>query len=286
VGGPPGGGAGYSQRAPLRQEMVRAAVVPGSRLWTAVRVVGQTGSTNEDLLAEARAGAPAGIVLVAEAQTRGRGRLDRGWQSQPRSALTFSALLRPAGVPAANRGWLPLLTGVAVALALRAQTGLDVRLKWPNDVLIGDAKLAGILAEQAGDVIVVGAGINVSQVQDELPSARATSLWLQGARSLDRLAILTAVLREFERWYLPWAAPEQRQDARGAAGQPGDAAATGLRSEYLRLCATIGRDVRVELPADGVLAGRACDIDGVGRLLVNAANGLQAVTAGDIIHVR
>jgi len=278
-----GGAAGPgSQRSPLRQEALREALVPGSRLWTQVRVLRQTGSTNEDLLADATSGAGAGVVLVAEEQTRGRGRQDRGWQSQPGAALTFSVLLRPVGVPPASRGWLPLLAGVAVASALRAQTGLDIGLKWPNDVLVGTGtpggtgKLAGILAEQAGDAIVVGIGINVSQTQDELPPGQATSLWLQGAVSTDREALLAAVLREFERWYLRWIADPQ----------PGDADASGLRAEYLRLCTTIGRDVRVELPGGGVLAGRACDVDGVGRLLVNAPNGLQAVSAGDIIHLR
>jgi BirA family biotin operon repressor/biotin-[acetyl-CoA-carboxylase] ligase len=143
-------------RAPLSQAQLRAAVVAGSRLFSQLQVVTRTGSTNADLLAAAGSGAPAGAVLAAEEQTSGRGRLDRSWHSQPGAALTFSVLLRPAGVPAASRGWLPLLTGVAAATALRASTGLDISLKWPNDVLCGGAKLAGILAEQAGGAIVVG----------------------------------------------------------------------------------------------------------------------------------
>src|SRR5271165_3331461 len=225
-------------RVPLDEAALRAAILPASNLWSALTVAASTGSTNEDLLAAARAGAPAGSVLVAEEQTRGRGRLDRMWQSQPGAALTFSVLLRPVAVPPAGRGWLPLLAGVAVAAGLGAQAGLEVSLKWPNDVLAGQAKLAGILAEQTGNAIVVGIGLNVSQGRDELPSDQATSVWLAGATGADRGGILAAVLREFERWYQRWT----------GGPRPGDATASGLRAQYLRYCATVGKDVRVELP--------------------------------------
>jgi BirA family biotin operon repressor/biotin-[acetyl-CoA-carboxylase] ligase len=191
-------------------------------------------------------------------------------------------LLRPTAVPPAGRGWLPLVTGVAVAAAIHAECALDASLKWPNDVLSGagtpgqTGKLAGILAEQAGAAVVVGIGLNVSQSQDELPSDQATSLRLQGAARIDRPALLVAVLREFERWYLRWA----------AGPVPGDANRSGLRSEYLRLSATVGRTVRVELPGGTVITGRASDIDAVGRLLIDGEDGVQAVSAGDVIHVR
>ncbi len=258
---------------------MRAAVLAGSAVFTSVEVVGKTGSTNADLSTAARAGAAPGAVLVAEEQTAGRGRLDRSWHSQPGAALTFSVLLRPGGVPPAARGWLPLLTGVAVADAIEAQTGVGVTLKWPNDVLAGGeapGKLAGILAEQAADAIVVGVGLNVSASRDELPSGQATSLWLAGADSPDRQAILIAVLRELEHWYLSWTS--------GPA--PGDATACGLRAAYLRSCSTVGRDVRVELPGGSVLTGRATDVDAAGCLLVSAADGQYAVSAGDVVHVR
>src|SRR5208283_1893563 len=129
----------------------------------------RTGSTNADLMARALRGAPEGVVLAAEEQSAGRGRLGRTWVSPPRAALTFSLLVRPAAVPPARRGWLPLLAGVAVATAVTAVTGVQTRLKWPNDVLTGYAKLAGILAEAAGDAVVVGVGLNVSTEPGELP---------------------------------------------------------------------------------------------------------------------
>src|ERR1019366_2617897 len=134
---------------------------PGG-FWQQIRVVQVTGSTNADLLAEAAAGAAGGRVLVAETQTAGRGRLGRHWVSPPHTSLAFSVLLRPYDLPPARRSWIPLLAGVAVASALRGYAAVDAWLKWPNDVLVGAAKLAGILAEQHRDAIVVGVGVNVS----------------------------------------------------------------------------------------------------------------------------
>jgi BirA family biotin operon repressor/biotin-[acetyl-CoA-carboxylase] ligase len=268
----------HPHRVRLAEAVLAAQALVGSQLYTSIRVVEETGSTNADLLAAARSGAAAGAVLVAEEQTAGRGRLDRSWQSQPGASLTFSVLLRPSGVPAASRGWLPLLTGVAIASALHAQTALDISLKWPNDVLAGPAggKLAGILAEQAEDAVVVGIGLNVSATESELPGDQATSLWLAGAAEPDRQAILIALLSELEQWYLRWA----------GGPRPGDAEASGLRASYLHWCATIGRNVRVEMPGGRTLTGQASDVDGIGRLLVTADDGVHAISAGDVVHVR
>jgi BirA family transcriptional regulator, biotin operon repressor / biotin---[acetyl-CoA-carboxylase] ligase len=286
---------GLDHHGMLRPRELRERVLRASGLWSDVEVVAETGSTNEDLIAAARDGAAEGRVLVAERQTKGRGRLGRSWQSEPGAALTFSVLLRPTHVPPPARGWLPLLAGVAVTAGIRAQTGLDVSLKWPNDVLAGPpepaprgfrgsapepapgaAKLAGILAEQTGDAIVVGTGLNVAASPDDLPNAIATSLAELGAPGVDREELLAAILGEFEHWYRRWACGDS----------PGDAIASGLRAEYLRNCATIGRPVRVELPGGATISGQARDIDGAGRLLVAAGDAVERVSAGDVIHVR
>ena len=246
--------------------------VTGS-LWTSVSVVPVTGSTNADLLSR---GGAEGQVLVAESQTAGRGRMGRTWVSSAGASLTFSVLLRPVTVPAARRGWLPLLTGVAVAVAVRDVSGVPAMLKWPNDVLAGSRKLAGILAEQSGDVVVVGIGVNVATPADALPVSPgglpATSLLVEGA-AVSREALLAAILRELERRYPAF------RDSSGAAG---------LAAEYRAWCATLGRQVRVELPGGGTLPGVAEDIDADGRLLVRPTSGASpvAVSAGDVIHVR
>ena len=257
---------------------MRAAVVRPGGLWRAVEVTEVTGSTNADLLARAADGSPEGLVLAAEQQHAGRGRLGRTWTSPPRAALTFSVLLRPA-VPRARLGWLPLLAGVAVAAAVRAATGLDAQLKWPNDVLVGTAKLAGILAEAAGEAVVVGIGLNVSTEPAVPPPGPgglpATSLAIEGAATTDRAALLAAILAGLERRYRAW---DQVF---------GDPERSGLRAEYTRLCATLGRRVRVELPGGRVLDGVAADLDADGRLLVSIPPDADLpVAAGDIVHLR
>ncbi len=250
--------------------LTRAVVRPGG-LWREIQVLAVTGSTNADLLARARAGAAEGAVLVAEAQTAGRGRVNRSWVSPPRAALTFSVLLRPAAVRPAQRGWLPLLTGVAVAAALRESAGVDAALKWPNDVLIGGRKVAGILAEAHGDAIVTGVGLNVTLTAPDLPMPGATSLLLAGAAVTDRQVLAAAILDRLAVRYRAWcAAPD----------------AAAWREDYLRCCATVGQPVRVQLPGGSGLSGTAVDVDPAGRLVVRAAAGLIPVSAGDVVHVR
>lgn len=270
----------------MDEGMLRAAALGG--FWTALDVVASTGSTNVDLLARAAddAGGPEGQVLIAEEQTAGRGRLGRTWTSVPGASLTFSVLLRPATVPPARRGLLALLTGVAVATAVRSVTdggsgaGVEAVLKWPNDVLVGDRKLAGILAEQSpdGSAVVIGTGINVATRADALPVSptglAGTSLLAQGA-AVEREALLLAVLRQLERWYVAFRADP-------------DAVRTGLLDAYLPLCVTLGQQVRVELPVGRFMTGVARGIDPEGRLLIsdNPADPPMAISAGDVVHLR
>ena len=155
-------------RAPLDAAALRSRAVRPDGLWREIEVVESTGSTNADLLARALRGEPEGTVLAAEEQRAGRGRMGRTWTSPPRAALTFSLLLKPV-VPLARRGWLPLLTGVAVAAAVTKATGVETGLKWPNDLLAADAELVGNFAEAAGDTVVVGIGLNVSTEPAEFP---------------------------------------------------------------------------------------------------------------------
>jgi len=268
-------------RAPLDPTALRADLIRPNGFWREITVVDRTGSTNADLAERAAAGAPEGTVLVAEEQVAGRGRLGRQWVSPARSSIMVSVLLRPAGVPPAQRGWLPLLAGVAAATAVGRATAVPARLKWPNDLLVAERKLAGILAEQSGDAVVVGLGLNVSTTDAELPAPTpsalpATSLRLAGATDLDRTALLAALLAEFERWYLAWT----------RTTPPGDPQASGLRTAYLDLCTTVGRDVRVERPAGQLTAGRATGVDPAGRLIVAGPGGTEAVSAGDVRHLR
>ncbi len=245
-----------------------------AHLPASVEVVEHADSTNSLVTNRAREGAPHGLVIAAEHQTAGRGRLDRSWETPPYAALTFSVLVRP-DLPAEDWPWLPLLTGYAVHAALVDRVpGLG--LKWPNDVLVphpdGDRKLAGILVERVetdqGPAAVLGIGINVSQQQAELPVPEATSLFLEVEGNPDRTEVLGTVLGSIEALY------PLLQDT------------DSLRRAYCGECLTIGKQIQVVVPGGDPVVGVAVDIDPTGRLVVETASGEVAVAAGDVIHVR
>jgi BirA family biotin operon repressor/biotin-[acetyl-CoA-carboxylase] ligase len=279
------------ERPPLSAKVLSRGLVEHG-IWREIRVVDETGSTNADVVELARSGAAAGFVLIAEHQTAARGRLDRSWSAPARSGLTFSVLLRPAditpevmpdlqvglpplasvAVPPAKWSLLPLVVGVGVASALRRVAEVDVGLKWPNDLMIGDRKVGGILAETVDDSVVVGVGLNVSLRDVELPVPTAISLALVGASCTDRDTLLRAVLRGIGDAYLAWR----------RVGGDGE---RGALPRYRELCVTLGRDVRVDL-GSGSLEGRAVDVGPDGSLVVETAAGRRSVTAGDVVHVR
>ncbi|MGZ4551840.1 MAG: biotin--[acetyl-CoA-carboxylase] ligase [Blastococcus sp.] len=270
-------------RPPLDPDELTARAASGAGPWRAVEVVAASPSTNAALAGRARQGEAPGLVLVAEHQTAGRGRLDRVWVTPPGAALTFSALLAPGTVPTPAWPWLPLLTGLAVAEGVRRAAGVEVTLKWPNDVLVEGGprpgKLAGILVERVeratGDAVaVVGVGLNVTSAPDELPVPTATSLALAGATSLDRGALLLAVLDALGTAFRRWS----------EAG--GDAVSSGLHAAYVAACGTVGRAIRVELPTGGALDGVAEGVDPDGRLRVRAGGRVHVLGAGDVVHAR
>lgn len=233
-------------------------------------ILEETPSTNAVCADRARAGEGAGLVVTTEHQYAGRGRLDRGWEMPPRSALALSVLLRP-DLPAARWPWLPLMTGVAVAGAVGG------RVKWPNDVLLGTAlkKVCGILVERIdtpdGPAAIVGIGLNTSLTAEELPVPTATSLAIERREDVDRTAVLAQLLDHLASAYRLLAQDPER-----------------LAADYEDLSATIGRQVRAELPGGSALVGAATGIDEHGRLLIREHVGGQvtAVGAGDIVHLR
>lgn len=258
-------------RQPLDVATLERAVprrVPG---WT-VEVLEASPSTSTALSRQARAGAPTGRVVVTEHQTAGRGRLDRVWVTPPRAALTFSVLLRP-GAPVERWTWVPLLTGLAVVRGVLAAGGPRCGLKWPNDVLYAESKLAGLLAEHVptpdGPAVVVGVGLNVTTRRDELPVDTATSLALTDRPVADRTSLLVEVLASLRDVVARW-----EDDPRS------------VREDYRLACLTLGRRVRAHLPSGQVLEGLAAGVGDDGSLLVDTAAGRRSVSAGDVVHLR
>ncbi|GAA3570829.1 biotin--[acetyl-CoA-carboxylase] ligase [Microlunatus spumicola] len=270
---------------PIERATLLAELVDVESLWSAIDVVDETGSTNADLAAAARAGAPAGSVLLADHQSAGRGRLGRTWTAPPGTSIAMSVLVRPA-VPADRWTWLPLLAGLAVSDGIRQEADLPADLKWPNDVLVLGRKVSGILAERVetpdGPAVVIGMGLNVHLTTEQLPVPTATSLAIVldelglGAFPLHRTSIVSTTLRSLERILARW------EEVAAVPGLNGD----GLALAYRERCATIGREVRVDLSDGTSVVGVAVDVDGSGRLVVENADGRRTFGAGDVVHLR
>jgi BirA family biotin operon repressor/biotin-[acetyl-CoA-carboxylase] ligase len=235
------------------------AAHPGTRF--RVRRVTETGSTNADVLAEAAAGADEGLVIVADHQSAGRGRLNRTWVAPPGSSLLMSVLLRP---PTSGH-----LAVCAVGCAAAAACGPPASLKWPNDLVVGQLKLGGILAEALGNVtaVVVGLGLNVLLPRDPV----------EGSTALDQLGpapniddVLARILAELEPRYAALCA--NQTDA--------------LLTEYRNRCVTIGQKVRIEQAGEH-WTGDAVAIDDDGALVVDRPGvGRVRVEVGDVVHLR
>jgi BirA family transcriptional regulator, biotin operon repressor / biotin---[acetyl-CoA-carboxylase] ligase len=219
-----------------------------------VTVVASTGSTNADLLQQAAAGAADGTVLVADYQTAGRGRRDRTWDAPPGVNLLASILFRGQLDPLHS---LTQRVAVSAVRACEQLAGVTPSIKWPNDLLLAEAKLAGILAQSGGsgnrvDYVIVGIGLNIGWAPHgaaRLPTGSRNGVL---AALLDELAVRSTI---------------------------------DIFEEYRSLLGTLGRDITIEM-ADGVVSGRATDVERDGRLVVDTPSGRLLISAGDVIHTR
>lgn len=265
-----------SSRAPLDEQLLRTALVtegPYNRLdYTTA-----TGSTNADLLAlsDPAAGEPAPdwTIATVERQDSGRGRLGRPWSAPEGAQVIFSVLFRPGAENLERLGTIPLACGLALMDTLTELGVAQAGLKWPNDVLLRGRKLCGILAEAASldtePAVVIGIGTNISLTAEELPVPHATSLALEGVE-VDRNRFLITVLSHLHRRLREWAGPD-----------------SAWLADYRAVCTSIGQDVRVILPGERELLGRATGVAEGGQLQVrDAAGTLHTLNAGEITHLR
>lgn len=205
----------------------------------------------------------------------GRGRNGRGWSAVPGAQILLSVGTATSGVPADVWGWLPLAAGVAVADAVAAVTGIEAKLKWPNDVLVDDGKLAGILAEAVPtkERVVVGIGVNVTLRSSDVPDAHIASLVELGVAEPDRDRLVRQLLSDLGVRFAQW-----RQIAAGSST---------LIDVYRARSRTIGSRVRAMLPGGDRIVGTAQDVDDQGRLVIRGDDGqTTAVSAGDVVHLR
>lgn len=266
--------------------------------WIRVEVRDTVASTNAELLADPRPW----HALTTDHQVAGRGRLTRVWETPAGMAVALSACVPAPQARAADWGWLPLLTGLAVRDALGSLADEARRrgeqappadafvLKWPNDVLVAvddERKVCGVLCELApagpgrpggtagrgaagrpGPLAVLGLGINVHQQRADLPVETATSLDLVGLAT-DREQVVAAVLRALARRHAQWATPSRM---------------SGLVRDYAEACVTLGRQVAISLPDGQVQTGEAVRVDGAGRLVIRTVDGEVTHAAGDVVH--
>lgn len=230
----------------------------------------ETGSTNDVALNLAAGGAREGTLVVAESQTRGRGRRDRKWLSPMGTSILASLVLRPP-ITAYEAQSITITTAAAVAQAIRNITQIPASIKWPNDVIIGHRKVSGILTEMRTEkgwvsFMVVGIGVTVNIRRERLPAEIkdiATSLSAELGHNVSRIALLQEILRQLEQRYVK--VKERKTDT--------------LTAEWKDLLVTIGRNVRINLPRR-VVSGRAVDIDETGALLIQTDTGqIQRITA-------
>ncbi|MGH9009511.1 MAG: biotin--[acetyl-CoA-carboxylase] ligase [Acidimicrobiia bacterium] len=244
--------------------------------FTTVRTYAQLDSTNTALVDEARSGAPEGLVLVADHQTEGRGRLGRTWSAEPGgTALLVSVLLRPP-LPIDEVPVVLMAAGLAACDGVEAAAGFRPGLKWPNDLVVGDRKLAGLLTEATGGAhpgVVLGLGINVGATAYPAELAgEATSCEEVAARPVDRAELLVAFLTALESRY-----------SAVLAGGSREATLNAYRADS----ATLGRRVRVEVTAGPTLEGNASRLADDGQLVVvDDAGAEHLVNVGDVKHLR
>ena len=246
-------------RGPLDKSLINSLV---TQYWR-VSVVDVTASTQTDLAALARSGkAKPGDVIAANYQSAGRGRLSRTFEAPKNSALLFSLYIEPKREKE-DWGWIALIAGASVAQAL---VEVKATVKWPNDILVNEKKISGLIAEIVGDGVIIGIGINVGMSLEELPVLTATSLAIEGISNRNRNEILAKVLSQFESNFSTW-----------------DEGDNSIAQIYASLSSTLGTKVQIHYPNEQIEKGLAVAISPRGELILDSGSHVQA---GDVVHLR
>ena len=257
----------------LHGDDMLALLGPGMVIGRDIRVFQETTSTNDVADKLGRDGVKEGVVVFAESQTKGRGRLGRNWMSARGKGLWFSVLLRPPLSPQ-SATQITIASATALARALRKVSGVACEIKWPNDILVKDRKLCGILTEMTAELdkinhIVLGIGVNVNFEETDFPPELrkiATSLLIESRRQIKRAEVAAEILRELERDYA------RLRDGKFEL----------VADEWEENCTTIGRNVEIAC-GNRVVHGRAESLDAEGALLVRTQHGrLERIIGGDV----
>lgn len=231
-------------------------------------------STNEEIKRLARQGAEEGILVTSEEQTAGKGRFSRVWKSGNDGGLYFSFLLKP-DLPPADISSITLAAGYAVCLAIREYTGIDARIKWPNDIIVGNKKLCGILTEMAAqsdriDYVIPGIGINVNNHKfPEDIAEKATSIYLETGKETNRNDLLREVIKKLDETISRFFVSLSIDDI----------------EDFKNICATMGRTVTVTRSGQEI-TGTACSITATGELVITAKDGNELIISSGEVTVQ
>ena len=261
----------FKNRAPLDAQLLEQELLLRQCLWQNAIVKDEVTSTNDIARELVASNIEEGTFVLANFQTKGRGRQNRSWEAPKNSSIFISIVLKPNSEK--NLGWIPLLVGLALHKALEAETRKDIKIKWPNDLVLvennQEFKFAGILVERTNEYVIAGVGINFDQEKEELPVSNASSLKQILQSSMTKESVIAAFLTELSARWL---------EENNASTWP----TPSLVRDYKTNCITLNKKITAQLPGGEVINAQAVDISQTGELVVKTDDGTRSLSSADI----
>ena len=261
----------FKNRAPLDAQLLEQELLLRQCLWQNAIIKDEVTSTNDIARELVASNIEEGTFVLANFQTKGRGRQNRSWEAPKNSSIFISIVLKPNSEK--NLGWIPLLVGLALHKALEAETRKVLKIKWPNDLVLvensQEFKFAGILVERIKNQVIVGVGINFDQEKEELPVSNASSLKQILQSSMAKESVIAAFLTELSARWL---------EENHASTWP----TPSLVRDYKTNCITLNKKITAQLPSGEVIIAEAIDISQTGELVVKTDDGTRSLSSADI----
>ena len=261
----------FKNRAPLDAQLLEQELLLRQCLWQNAIVKDEVTSTNDIARELVANNIEEGTFVLANFQTKGRGRQNRSWEAPKNSSIFISIVLKPNSEK--NLGWIPLLVGLALLKALEAETKKDIKIKWPNDLVLvennQEFKFAGILVERTNEYVIAGVGINFDQEKEELPVSNASSLKQILQSSMAKESVIAAFLTELSARWL---------EENNASTWP----TPSLVRDYKTNCITLNKKITAQLPGGEVINAEVVDISQTGELVVKTDDGTRSLSSADI----
>ena len=261
----------FKNRAPLDAQLLEQELLLRQCLWQNAIIKDEVTSTNDIARELVASNIEEGTFVLANFQTKGRGRQNRSWEAPKNSSIFISIVLKPNSEN--NLGWIPLLVGLALHKSLEAETRKDIKIKWPNDLVLvennQEFKFAGILVERTNEYVIAGVGINFDQEKEELPVSNASSLKQILQSSMTKESVIAAFLAELSARWL---------EENNATTWP----TPSLVRDYKTNCITLNKKITAQLPGGEVINAQVVDISQTGELVVKTDDGTRSLSSADI----